>query len=600
MPDPAGCYAQLLLGKELQRKELLHLAFNVPRWPRKGKLRLKLFECDYDPKSGRLDVPTRTDLLAEFELPLRPSKADGAAWEVRKATYVQGKKRSRKTKVQPKQADLAVTLGERTFYLQVPLMLGSHDEGSTLELGWTLSDGTDTFERLGLGQGLLVPAKDWLRTVREIYRMPDGALVKRPDGKPLKNPIVPPTEKMGRFSDPHRNPSVAPDDVEAKLESMTDAALKAGGTVDVDGLRFNRFLADGVSRVDFVERFAEEGVMADAYAHTHPLWELSKRDMTMAYFIVHDVGIEAARRRKDHYTSAKITSHHRWLNGFLNHGGTYAVGRDFASPRTVGTVGEQVDSAWFKPYTINIETVPVVYDLRPQPKKKKNTKTSDEYSDDDFACVGHRRRKREGPDQFVYHWTKVSMQALADIYIHCSARAGHLLTVTTHKEVDRNLGFARVFYELSPAQLRKARGGKKKARDKPRSMHRDPFGMDMQAFYDAITARLNSHPLLGGFKLPEGVRYGIHPRRVTEADGAFGDFEKASHEHHTFPYQSNPTVLEFDAWQKAVQAWWQAWAVPKWKKNERGRNVVDSWKKGPWWEGKTGGTKRPGPPQGYE
>jgi hypothetical protein len=104
----------------------------------------------------------------------------------------------------------------------------------------------------------------------------------------------------------------------------------------------------------------------------------------------------------------------------------------------------------------------------------------------------------------------------ASLYLIASARANHLLTITTHVELGQG-------------------------------EHDDPRGLDLQVLYDAITVKLSalSKAELGAqaVALPAGVRYGINPLRNRDpaklAAGSQWPKVLASRK-WGFPHQSGP------------------------------------------------------------
>jgi hypothetical protein len=619
---PAADYAQLLApAKEQKAGAPPVFALTVPTWTEsaaKGLL-LRVHECDFegapDPTfsvKGAREPKTKT-LVVELALDLEkhaPAADDDPAapvgWVVSKAKVTKGKdnvlgttKVERKGKPRStgtrEGADFTLLLGETRFHIKVPDDDGFHDEGAFYELGWELTDakGEHRHARLRDAECALVPAPDPLAVMRGLAVKPMGALVKQPDGKPLPEPFVDPKKAMGRFGDPARAPSVAPADV-ARLDDLTLAALKQGATpVDVDGLSFAKLVKSG-DRRDLVERLAKENqTVRAAIAGASKDWPLHTKDIRKAYFIIHDIGLDppSAPRKKGHYGEGKGQKSvaGEGVHGFLNHDGSYAVSRDFASPRGRGTVYENLkEGAWMGPYGINIETVPIGISKKDlakvreaeaagKPWPKGVTATHEGYALKDVACTGAQTVHKV---EYAYLWTHAMLDALADLYVFASARAAHLLTVTGHLEVDRNVILSKVFFEHTKSQVAGFTGYYETHRNGARNGHGDPYGIDLQVFYDKITAKLNA---LGGLQLPKGARYGIHPRRVTTADGdGIGNSDGYL---HTFPYQSAPEVqrLHPSLQRGTVSDWAQSIRPIYGDGGKHGRKVVTGFEGTPWW-----------------
>lgn len=266
-------------------------------------------------------------------------------------------------------------------------------------------------------------------------------------------------------------------------------------------------------------------------------------DIVKAYFVIHDYGILTNNRTELHYKANKESI--RWRNtgnptavhGFLNWGGVYAPGWNFSLAR-YGTKasfkGKPVSHPVWGPFTIEIETCPLPYyrpgpdnidELERQLSEKDPAKQREDWlpakltkviekkkyvpASAEFACMnwkypegwGDRKKvaqqhsyPKPGRKEVAFTLgatTKQMMTGLVDLYLLASARAGHLLTVTTHYEVDRTLGG-----------------------------HSDPTGIDLDVFYAAVTNRIakkgnDKLPGLGGLDIPVGARYGQHPRRLS-------------------------------------------------------------------------------------
>jgi hypothetical protein len=307
----------------------------------------------------------------------------------------------------------------------------------------------------------------------------------------------------GRFDDPKR-----------------DRAL------ELDGARFVDFLS-GKSRREFAAAWlaSRPGL---ALAAREPNADLKAGDIAKAWFIIHDVGAGATltdQRFKASDPKVKKNAVH----GFLNRGGYYAATHDFDKNR-MGTVYEFLSKRGKSicgGKTINIETTPDVETVTLKPDGSMPPPSNG----DRYASIGY-RLSGKGKAKY-YKWTTEALDVLADLYILASARAGHLLTISVHKEMDRNLGRSVIWREYDANALR-ATSNKflLQARDKPSNYHGDPYAFDVQALYDRITAKLNA---LGARQAPAGARYGVHPSRLRRADGR--DIGNSSAHLHEFPHQ---------------------------------------------------------------
>ena len=326
----------------------------------------------------------------------------------------------------------------------------------------------------------------------------------------------------GRFGDPKRDPAV-----------------------EMDGTRFDRFLG-GADRRDFAARWlAQRPELARAAAEKNA--DLKSGDIAKAWFVIHDVGA-GGTLKDERYRALQKETKAGAVHGFLNRAGYFAATHDFATNR-MGTVYEFLSKKGREvagKTTINIETVPDIEVVRtvpdgslPPPRNALN-----------YASIGFVRRRPNRASATYFKWTRAAFEVLADLYILASARAGHLLTVTAHKEVDRNLARSKIWNEYSAAEIRNGQGKFwRTVRENPGDYHGDPYGFDMQAFYDAITAKLNA---LGGMQMPAGARYGVHPARLRKADGQ--DIVNGDTQLHQFPWQSDP-VLKRDTQIKKA-GWW--------------------------------------------
>jgi len=333
--------------------------------------------------------------------------------------------------------------------------------------------------------------------------------------------------------------------------------------VEFDGLMIDEFLR-GESPGAFAKRWLA-GRPGLAAAAGKPRADLNATDIAKAWFVIHDVGVgaslsdgryDAARLRKeeeDERRNAKngvkgARPYGYPVHGFLNRLGNYAALHDFAEARS-GTVfefatkrGKQICLG----RTINIETVPDVETLIPPPAGSPPPPQDA----DKYVSIGHAiltvERKVAGVKKRVkafqyFKWTHEAFDVLADLYILASARAGHLLTVCAHKEMDRNLAKSVIWREHTAAEFRSGRASDGqslvRARDNPSDYHGDPYAFDMQAFYDVIAKKLNA---LGGRQLPSGARFGVHPARLRKPNGA--DIGNLDGQKNTFPFQSSPKV----------------------------------------------------------
>jgi hypothetical protein len=286
--------------------------------------------------------------------------------------------------------------------------------------------------------------------------------------------------------------------------------------------------------------------------------------------VVHDVGAGAADRSGAFYASGRPTRRNgvdvrsRSVHGFCNQDGSYAPSTEFSSARSGGTKYENTKMArWAKPFFLNYETAPLV-------EGTLGDKSA-------YGCVGR-------DANLFYKWPHALLDLIADLYVLASARANHLLTMTCHLEADRNLVLSKGFYEHSLRELRRGTGTLRKGAHYPRSMHDDPRGLDMQVLYDKITTRLNA---LGGFQLPMGVRYGMHPDRLfrsrTDSDGVRYRQSGGVSERHSFPWQSRARYYSTTAAQtRQANEWVRTDGKPLFTGAARNRNVR-GYKPGPWW-----------------
>lgn len=345
--------------------------------------------------------------------------------------------------------------------------------------------------------------------------------------------------------------------------------------IEKDGTLFQSFLG-AKSRKDFIAEWIANSAQLTRAAKL-PDADFQTGDINKAWFVIHDVGVDGSLS-DEHYKPTKFVVLNKKTgkrsvtggeHGFLNRAGLYAATHDF-SKNSMGTVYEFLSKAGKRVAgfaTINIETVPdVEHNVKDQVDGRRGTPANA----DAYASLGYRKTYVRKTDPHTkktrtvysgrvtfYKWTKEALDALADLYILASARAGHLLTISGHKEMDRNLARSRIWKEYSAAEMR---AGKNKfwdtARNHASNYHGDPYGFDMQAFYDLITAKLNR---LAGAQMPMGSRYGIHPLRLRKADGE--DVGNGDSQLHEFPWQSSPSVTTDKKIKPA--GWWNAAAPAK-------------------------------------
>lgn len=441
---------------------------------------------------------------------------------------------------------------------------------------------------------------------------------------------------LGRFNDAWRKPSVEPADAPTKLDPAildlvkkydADHGEKAQAErpppdIDVDGLRFTNFVAAADRRTVITDVLAprikhawaaprakkkddppppsREGVAPapdeptarkmQKYGGKDNYGGFGTGDIERAYFIVHDIGSGRGPFGTFRFTNESIHQDDARkadsVHGYLNQRGHYATYRDF------GKVGMSVvnqftaGARWLGEACIGIETVPYASadsaaDTAPEQHPRGGEPATVKLVSMGWVDGG---KGTAG----IYKWSDELMDALADLYVLASARAGHLLTVTAHAEIDRALIYSVLYGKPEETRARLAANGQwaQYART-PYNMHGDPYGFDMQVFYDRITAKLNA--LARGrtnLELPEGVRYGVHPARIlgpmddkgghaalkTRFPGLRLTSGNGSDEVHTFPHQSNPTILthhtshatwnEYTRWSSGKWFWQAGWVEP--------------------------------------
>ena len=506
---PGVAYAARIVNNKARTGSTpAEVALIVDRWgtadaSKVSGARLKVYECDTS-EPGRSDAPTANDVqMAEFTLDLEPNPefvknpAKTAIPHVAVANAKWANAKLEKSYRATKKPDVILWLGSKAFHLWIPRQ-DILEEGSAAEIGFVLEDGAGhKVERMSIAQGHVasVSIPDYLKVMLEI---------------------------PGRFDDPKR-----------------DAA------VEMDGTKFDEFLK-GKNRREFITKWLDEHAALKEAAN-EPNADLKTSDIIKGWFIIHDVGAKATlkdRRFKANQPKTKGGAVH----GFLNRAGYYAATHDFTKNKQ-GTVYEFLSKngkKYVNEHTINIETVP---DVESDVPDKSDGSRGDPSSADQYASIGYRRK---GKKVTYYKWTKAAIDVLADLYIFASVRARHLLTITVHKETDRNLGRSVIWREYSAAEIRAGTGKHwDKVRDHPDDYHGDPNGFNMQALYDLITQKLNA---LGGKQMPVGARYGIHPRRVSKADGQ--DIVNGSNQLHEFPHQSDPNIKTDAGLKKA--GWWNS------------------------------------------
>jgi len=403
-----------------------------------------------------------------------------------------------------------MTYGRRVdqFGLESPFASETTPGGAFEEGGWA-SEGEDP---------PVWSPEGWVRKFANVAGTAGAALASADDPPGLQAMLSIP----GRFDDPKR-----------------DRAL------EMDGTRFGVFL-NGRPRRDFATGWLASQP-ALALAAKEPGADLKAGDIAKAWFVIHDVGV-GATLTDTRFKAVDPKVKKNAVHGFLNRSGYYAATHDFAANK-MGTVFEFLSRKGLEicgKKTINIETVPDIEEVAvnadgsvPPPKRP-----------DLYASIGFRKGGKGKAKYFK--WTHQAFDVLADLYILASARAGHLLTITAHKEMDRNLARSVIWREYAkmPEKFRTATGKfMVAARNRPSDYHGDPYAFDVQALYDIITRKLNA---LGGRQMPPGARYGVHPLRLRKADG--GDVGNGDSQMHEFPHQSDPVVKKDGTLMKA--GWW--------------------------------------------
>ena len=591
------------------------LSLHVARWANAPASGLKgvvaeIFQCWYDKDATGNAQPSWHHSLAKFTIDLAPNPAASATPDGKgsppeivisnpKLTTTYGRKGTALSKpVKADDADFIFSMGgPNTFPIVVPEKF--KDSGEARNNPHLHGDAGK--HRIGVELTAVVNKKtvkysalDWDHTLRSTIQCSDPvdrmlALQTTPMGafKTITDAKV-----VGRFSDPKRNPRIDPDKAPKDLDKAildarttalkgkdpdpTKVTLTEHEAVDMDGLRFKNFVPAADRRKKLDELFE---AMKKKLAKGTRTKELKATDVQRAYFFFHDTGAGSAKRADESEASELVGAES--VNGYINKKGTYAIHEDFDVDKG-GTILEWVITGeWIHGYCAGVETVPVVETNATDKDDKFSTGSEKKY-----ASIGWYHNY---PDNGVRHdvwwkWPDSILDTFAQLYVFLSARANHLLTITPHMEADKNLMYSNVFWSdiskwssfdaatdakiKNPGTLWHKIANKKKGyrvidkktgkkgwvivNDGPGSMHDDPLGLDFQVLYDKITDQLNA---LGGLKVPHGVRYGCHPKRVVtwrpKKDNkdvrphvddhchphALGN---GSEECHTFPHQSDP------------------------------------------------------------
>lgn len=489
-------------------RKLPEISLVVDRWKaaetaKIAGARLKLYECDVDEPNRSDKAAAKDTQIGEFTFDLQPSPEyvkNPTQPNIPRVAVVNAKWANatlEKSYKATKLPDFTLLLGARSFPMWMPRE-DILEEGAAIEIGFEIEDPAGhkvTRMRIAQGHTLNIAIQDQLQVLLSI---------------------------PGRFDDPNRD-----------------------SAVDRDGTKFDEFLKGG-NRRDFITKWLNDHARLKE-ASTEPNADLKTGDILKAWFVIHDVGVAASLTDK-RFKASDATTKAGAVHGFLNRAGYFAATHDFTKNRQ-GTVYEFLSKAGLTNVngrTINLETVP---DIEADVPDKSNGTRSDPSNADQYASIGYRRR---GKKVTYYKWTKEAFDVLAELYIFASARARHLLTITVHKEMDRNLARSVLWREYTAAEMRAGTGKHwDTARSHPSNYHGDPYGFNVQALYDVITQKLNA---LGGKQMPSGARYGIHPRRVTKSDGQ--DIGNGDSHKHEFPHQSNPSITTDTGMKKA--GWWNA------------------------------------------
>lgn len=562
MSDPrVFLYSDVSVGKKNPWR-LPSVTLVVTDWPDAPPegvqgVKVTIWECDY---GGHDDVarasnaaPTSKQEVASLTFDLTPvENVFGDGWAISRAKLTQAywDFKLRKAKELPthddrgesQNADFALHLGGDVFMpLRVPLDKGTfHDEGRVFELGFTLEHGAVKLESLdaAVTNLTLVPADIAGRMIESATRPMGAALA---DGDYTK------TQVLGRFNDPRRNPHLDPTPARQKLDQAIKDALSSGGVVDVDGLRFENFCKPDQRRALIQDTLGPRIKHSKLGDEAPAGWKHD--DIAAAYFVLHDIGSGIGWFDPNRFTAANAPKG-KGVHGYMNKNGTYGFAKDFSEVATGTKYQSTKMGRWARWNCLNIEMVP-------QPELKWE-------DHEEYPYVGW---KKEDGKIGYWKWSHELVNAMADLYVLASARANHLLTITAHVEVDRNLVFSGSYWEYSEKEMRTLAGKYemfRKAFRQPDSMHGDPYGLDLQVLYDKISEKLSA---LGGLPLPRGARYGINPERlidrVNTMHGLAGTISNRSDQLHTFPHQSAPAsarlgpgaTAKVNGWKKNLHFW---------------------------------------------
>ncbi len=491
-PAATDALVTLTLPSDLQVEGPPVLSFQVSRWTAEGDrikgAELTLYECDYDDEwsPGRRDPSSKKQVAqVTFDLVRNTdqSKSPRVEWLVTNPKLVSGAKGK----------DVVLYLGGEgkkriAFSLAVPRDATTfHDEGPDLEIGWTFKAGTaPPIERLDT-----LETQSSTITIVEPLALLLG----------LKH-----TKTVGRFSDINRNPPVAPADAYATLDDTTLGILrdpKGKRPVDVDGLRFSNFVPPQKRRAVIRELMAgiriaqHEGkkLTADDQKFKEECWK--DGDIRTAYFVLHDIANERdvvvkkkvngvmknvtmktgpyAPNGNDDRKTTRDFAVGRTASGFVNMNGSVVLVFDMSSTKTGGKKPWSL-YRWAANHSVAYESFPVCTQDDNDTDKSDDPKNTYDYK---HVSIGYDERANT-----YVKWPTTIIETWAKLYILASARAAHLLTVTTHKEFGQ-------------------------------AEHGDPRCFDVQVLYDEITKQLNalSSAQGGSLQLPVGVRYGINRLR---------------------------------------------------------------------------------------
>ena len=567
MSEPTPRFAALVVAAPVEG--VPQVSFQLDRWGEAQELEgeLTLFECEFGEGAaeGHTEVATLSFKAARApqveELHDGPFLAPPPRFQLAEATL-----QTKAPLPEGERADFELLLGEQRFGIRVPSEgRNVFSEGAFFELGFRLEAAGEVYERLD-------PARVARVRVDALHEVLSLGVV---------HPVVKHV-RLGRFADPARNPTIQPDQV-GELARWTRQALERGGPrgVDADGLAFTLFVPASRRRAE-LQRLRDGVPLRPAGAF---LERMGLGDIKKAYFVIHDVGI-AGPVKADRYGADQERVSSSSVNGFLNYDGTYAPARDFERSGG-GTKYEWLKfGRWSRPYVLGIECSPlVVRDDSAQDPSHSNGQGR-------YACVAS--NGEEGEQAQYWKWTHALLDTLADLYVYASARAGHLLTITTHLEMDRNLSLGAMFFAYSEAELREGKGKvHRHGAYLPRDSHGDPKGLDLQVLYDKITDRLNEliERLGGELRLPPGTRYGLCRERnlVLREDEALPRVAHNLDYHlHTFPQQSHPEPLVMTGPLRKRVAFWKAYSgepkrIVRREVGGKVRRYAVGYKPGPWW-----------------